>query len=233
MKVHTSFEQNSVEWLAARAGVITASESDALVSPKWEIRKGKGLDTYLAQKLAEKWTGGPISNAMTLDMDLGKIQEDEAIPWLAFEFGWKIERPALITNDDGSIGCSPDGWLGDEGGIEIKCPAAQNHVKYLLAGVVPDDYVAQVQFSMFVTGAKQWKFVSYRRGFPNLVLNVPRDEGAQTAIATALDAFLPRLEVAYARLIELNDGVAPQANPFREAVIREAEPLAPILDYRH
>lgn len=229
MKVHTAFEQNSVEWLSARAGVVTASEIDALVSPKWEVRKGKGMDTYLAQKLAEKWTGGPISNAMTLDMDLGKIQEDEALPWLAFEFGWKIERPALITNDAGTIGCSPDGWLSEGTGIEVKCPAAQNHVKYLLANVVPDDYVAQVQFSMFVTGAKQWKFVSYRRGFPNLVLTVPRIDEAQAAFTTAITAFLPRLDAAFARLIELNGGVIPQVNPFREAVIQEAE----ILDYRH
>lgn len=229
MKIHTAFDQNSVEWLSARAGVVTASEADALITPKFKVREGIGLNTYLAQKLAEKWTGGPISNAMSLDMDLGKIQEEEALPWLAFEFGWKIERPALITDDKAQIGCSPDGWMTGDAGIEIKCPAAQNHVKYLLANAVPDDYVAQVQFSMFVTGMKEWKFVSYRRGFPNLVLTVQRDEAAQKAIAEALGAFLPRLDAAFARMIELNGGVTPQANPFREAVIQEAE----IFDYRH
>ncbi len=231
MKIHTSFEQNSVEWLSARAGVVTASEADALVSPKWEVRKGKGLETYLAQKVAEKWTGGPISNAMTLDMDFGKILEEEAIPWLAFEYDWKIERPALITDDAKTIGCSPDGWLSHGVGVEIKCPAAQNHVKYLLANAVPDDYAAQIQFSMFVTGAQEWRFVSYRRGFPNLVLPVERDEDAQTAISIALAAFLPRLDAAFARLVELNSGEAPRPNPFREAVLREAEPE--IVDYRH
>src|ERR1700742_3572222 len=154
MKIHTAFEQNSVEWLSARAGVITASEADALVSPKWEVRKGKGVETYLAQKVAEKWTQGPISNALTLDMDFGKILEAEAIPWLSFEFGWQIERPALITSDDNSIGCSPDGWLPEGVGLEVKCPTAQNHVKYLLANELADDYAAQVQFSMFVSGAK-------------------------------------------------------------------------------
>jgi hypothetical protein len=227
MKIHTSFEQNSVEWLAARAGVVTASEADALISPKFEVRKGKGLDTYVAQKLAEKWTGGPISNAMTLDMDLGKIQEEEAIPALVFDYGWKIERPALITDDKAQIGCSPDGWLSDGVGLEVKCPAAQNHVKYLLGNVVPDDYVAQVQFSMFVTGAKQWKFVSYRRNFPTLVLTVDRDQEAQDAIKTALDAFLPRLDAAFERLVALNGGERPKANAFRETVMAEAEYFPP------
>ncbi len=224
MKIHTGFEQNSVEWLSARAGVVTASEADALVSPKFEVRKGKGLDTYLAQKVAEKWTGGPISNAMTLDMDFGKILEEEAIPWLAFEYDWSIERPALITSLDDKIGCSPDGWLKEGVGLEIKCPSPQNHVKYLLANVVPDDYVAQIQFSMFVTGAKEWRFVSYRRGFPNLVLGVLRDETAQDAISTALESFLPRLETAYERLVAMNGGERPKANAFREAIMREASP---------
>lgn len=221
MKIHTSFEQNSVEWLSARAGVVTASESDSLITPKFKVRDGIGVNTYLAQKVAEKWTGGPISNALTLDMDFGKILEAEAIPWLAFEFGWKIERPALITSDDWKIGCSPDGMLSENIGIEVKCPSAQNHVKYLLSQQIPEDYVAQVQFSMYVTGARVWHFVSYRRGFPNLVLTINRDEVAQKAISDALDAFLPRLDAAMAQLTNLNGGQRPKPNPFREAVINQ------------
>lgn len=233
MKFHTAFQQNSLEWLSARAGVVTASECDSLVSPKWEIRKGKGVETYLAQKAAERWTGGPISNAMTLDMEFGKILEEEALPWLSLLFDWKIDRPALITNDNGTIGCSPDGWV-DGIGLEVKCPAPQNHVKYLLSQCVPDDYVAQIQFSMFVSGAKEWRFVSYRRGFPKLVLNVSRDEEAQEAISDALEAFLPRLDDAMDKLTILNGGKRPAPNAFREAVLQPApEPKPEIEDFRH
>lgn len=231
MKIYTSFSQNSVEWLSARAGVITASEADNLVTPKWKVKEGIGLNTYVAQKLAEKWTGGPISNAMTIDMELGKIQEDEALPFLSFEYGWQIERPALITDDKATIGCSPDGWVKGGSGIEVKCPSAQNHVKYLLGAVVPDDYLAQVQFSMYVTGATYWAFVSYRRGFPTLVLRVERDEEAQSAISTALAAFQVRFQSGWAKLITLNGGEFPKPNTFRESVLREA--LPEILDFKH
>lgn len=227
MKLHTSFQQNSVEWLSARAGVVTASEADALITPKFKVREGIGLNTYLAQKVAERWTGGPISNAMTLDMDMGKILEGEAIPWLAFETGWNIKHPALVTNDEDTIGCSPDGMIEGNVGIEVKCASAQNHVKYVLANAIPDDYVAQVQFSMYVTGAKQWHFVSYRRGFPNLVLTIARDEAAQDAIKTALDAFLPRLEAAIARLTALNGGERPKPNAFRESVLNQKSEYFP------
>lgn len=223
MKIHTAFEQNSVEWLSARAGVVTASEADALITPKFKVREGIGLNTYLAQKVAEKWTGGPISNAMTLDMDFGKILESEAIPWLEFERDWKIEHPALITSDNGTIGCSPDGWLAGGIGLEVKCPSPQNHVKYLLANAVPDDYLAQIQFSMFVTGAHFWHFVSYRRGFPNLIIEVEVVPAAQDAIKTALDAFLPRLDAAIEQLTALNGGERPKPNPFREAVINQTD----------
>ncbi len=205
MKIHSNFTQNSLEWLQARAGVITASEADNLVTPKWKVRDGKMVDSYLAQKLAEKWTGSPVAGFMTLDMEAGRILEEEAIPWIEFELGATVARPALITDRDGAIGCSPDGMIGDIG-LEIKCPGAPNHVKYLLAGELPEDYFAQVQFSMLVTGCKQWRFLSYNRRFPKLILTIDRDEKAMEAISEAVDGFIQRLDEGYKFLVEKNGG---------------------------
>ena len=199
-------EQNSLEWLLARSGIPTASEFDALISPLWKIRTGQGVDTYLAQKVAEKWLGGPLPGFQTLDMEFGQIREEEAIPFYEFQFGESIQRVGLVTTDDGRTGCSPDGLIGDDGGIEVKCPEAKTHVKYLLAGVVPADYLAQVHGSMFVTGRKWWKFLSYRRNFPPLVLTVERDDEIQKQIGIALDAFLARLDEAMAEMEKLNGG---------------------------
>lgn len=199
-------QQNSLEWLVARAGIPTASEWDALLTPKFEIRKGEMPKTYLARKLAEKWIGGPLPGFSTLDMEFGKILEEEARPWYEFTTGDKVQAVGLVTTDDGRFGCSPDGLIGEDGGLELKCPEAHTHCKYLLNGELPADYTVQVHGSMFAASRPWWKFVSYRRRFPALMLTIERDGAIQATIREALEMFSAQLDGAYDRLCELNGG---------------------------
>ena len=199
--------QGTPEWFGARVGIPTASEFDSIISPgKWEPRKGETPQTYLAKKLAEWWMGTPLLAGGAWATDQGQALEKEAIPWFEFEYNTTVQRVGFVTSDDGRIGCSPDGLIGDDSGIEAKCPDAHTHVKNLLRGEVPPDYLAQVHGSMFVTGRSSWRFLSYRRGFPALVLTVDRDEAIQGAIGDALGAFLERFEAGKNRLKELNGG---------------------------
>ena len=145
MKILNQFPQGSVEWMIARAGLVTASEADALISPLWKIRTGEGVETYLNKKLAERWTGGPLASANTFDMDQGKALEEHARPAYELITGETVEQVALITDDAGTYGCSPDGLLGDAGGLEIKCPKLETHIGYLRAQELPKDYAATKQ----------------------------------------------------------------------------------------
>lgn len=205
IKFHNDFDQNSVEWLKARAGVITASEFDNLITPKGEPKKGQGPESYLALKLAERWLG-PLPSFHGIDMEFGSIREDRAIPFYELKTGQEIQRVAFITNEEETIGCSPDGLIGDDGGIEIKCPEPKAHFKYLLQNKVPDDYYAQVQGSMFVTGRKWWKFLSYRSRCPELLLHVEPDEGFQNTLEEILPLFVARLDRSFSDLCERYGG---------------------------
>lgn len=212
-------EQGSVEWQQARAGIPTASEFGALITPTGEIRKGAMPQSYLAKKIAEWWQGGPILAFNAFDMEQGRILEEEAVPWYESLYDVTINRVGFITTDDGRIGCSPDGLLQD-GGIEIKCPKVETHTGYLLDGGLPDDYLPQVHGSMFVTGLAKWTFLSYRRRFPAHILTVERDDKIQRNIAEALGAFLLKFDAAKKRLEEINGAprperkvYAPSANP--------------------
>jgi len=201
--------QGTPEWLNLRASVPTASEFDQLVTPEFKIRKGQMPETYLAKKLAEKWINGPLPQIGMFHMEQGNILEEEAIPWFEFTYGKKIERVGFVTSDEGRFGCSPDGLLGDDNGIEIKCPAIHTHVAYLMDEGMPKDYVTQVQGAMFVTGRPQWTFVSYSRFLPPLVLVVKRDDNAMEALSEALALFSAKLESGWRRLCELN-GAPPE-----------------------
>ncbi len=217
-------KQHSQEWIEARCAIPTASEFHNLITPKGKIRDGEMPKSYLARKLAEKW-GGPLPGFGSWAMDNGNILEGEALPYVEFEYNWQVQRVGFITTDDGRVGCSPDGLIGDFGGIEVKCPEAPTHVRYLMARGIPDDYAAQVQGSMFVTGRKQWTFLSYRRHYPPLIVHAVPDEEFQESLASALMLFCNDLQQSWDYLVELNGGPPPRRIPmtFSDEIRRGAE----------
>ena len=215
--VERSIVQNTSWWETARAGIPTASEFHNLITPKFKPRDGEMAESYFYMKLSERWTGTPTPGKKTLEMDFGSILEEKAKPHYEFMFDETIAPCGLATTDDGKIGCSPDGLIGEDGGIEIKCPEAKTHTKYLMVGKLPDDYVLQVYGSIFVTGRAWWKFMSYRRDFPAFVTLIDRDEKINAVIEETLKSFCDRLDAGYRRLCEMNGGppkrLAPNPQP--------------------
>ena len=200
MKIH-DVQQGSPQWEALRLGIPTASDFDKLLTPSFAIRTGEMPKTYLHKKLAEKFYGRPMDEGSTFNMDQGNLLEREAMPWLAFAHDIDPYRVGFCTTDDGRIGCSPDALIGEESGLEIKCPTAPIHLKYLLNGELPEDYRCQVHGSMYVTGRPRWMFLSYtRNGLPKLLLTVQRDEAIQAKIHEALTLFLANFDAKYAVL---------------------------------
>lgn len=195
-----SCAQGEQEWLTARLGKVTASEADKILTPEFAIRTGETPKTYLAQKLAERILNRPLEGFSTFETEQGEILEMEARRWFKFEHNHKVREVGFIDHDDGRCGCSPDALLDDDGGLEIKAPQPTNHVKYLLDGKLPKDYVVQVHFSLYVTGRKYWKFVSYRRRFTPFVLTIERDERIMKQIAMALQKFYADFDAALDRL---------------------------------
>jgi hypothetical protein len=204
VKSYPDIEQGSPEWFRLRFGKVTASELNNLLTPQFELRKGEMPYTYLCTKLAESWRGQPLPGFTSFDTEQGEILQDEALPWYQFTFDKKVKYCGFIENDDGTAGCSPDGLIGEDNGIEIKCPAAHTHVKYLMAGGVPKDYLCQVHGSMFVTGFPRWTFLSYRRGFPQLLVEVERSEAIISRIGEAIAKFHVDFAAGRKKIEEMN-----------------------------
>jgi len=205
-------QQGSDEWLQARLGIVTASELDALISPLWQPRKGQGVQTYLAKKIAERWRGCPLNTWSGGSMEQGTLREDEARAWYALDQNVDVRQVGFITTDDGKMGCSPDGLM-DDGGIEIKCPEPHTHVGYLLEGDLPSEYRAQVYGSMLVTGLPRWRFLSYCRGFPPLLLTIEADPKVQDTILGAVERFNEALAEAWAAIETRNGGPPAKYEP--------------------
>lgn len=208
--------QGSAEWLKLRVGVCTASELRHLVTAKYDAdgvaeftaRKWSAEmpNTYLAVKLAEKWRGQADEGFTSYAMEQGSIREHQAIPWYEGIYDVKIKRVGFVTTDDGCFGFSPDGMFEDGCGAECKVPEPKTQVKYLLAGVVPEEYLPQVHGSIYGANAAYWKFMSWRPEFPKLVVHVERDQGILDVIAEAVADFNRRFDCGWARMVEMNGG---------------------------
>jgi hypothetical protein len=201
-------QQGTPEWDRVRRGVVTASEIECLITPLWKPRTGGGAETYLNQKLAEKLivpdeADDEIGGSPSYAADQGTILETLALPWFAFETGLDVQRVGFCLSDDGRIGCSPDGLIGEDAGIEVKSPQAKKHIAYLRAGGLPKEYAAQVHFSMLVTGRASWWFVSYSQSLPKLVVEVKRDESIQEKLRDVVDDFLAMFDREFSKLQEM------------------------------
>ena len=92
------------------------------------------------------------------------------------------------------FGASPDGLIGEDGLIEIKCPIASTMCGYLLENKLPTEYFPQIQGQLFITGRKWCDFVAYYPGLRPLILRVVRDEVFIGKLASSLEIFCRELE---------------------------------------
>ena len=135
MQVH-NVEQGTEEWHNLRLGVPTASRFSDIITPsKGDL--SKSADKYMNELIAEKITLQREQFKMTDWMERGNELEAEARDVYSFLSDNEVTEVGFITNDDGTIGASPDGLIGKDGGLEIKCPKASTMVKYLDKNILP------------------------------------------------------------------------------------------------
>jgi len=167
-------EQGSPEWLAARLGIPSASMFAKLVTTKgiWSA----SADAYINQLVAERLTGEREEVFQSHHMLRGTELEPDARDLYSLISDAEVTEVGFCLHDTLSAGCSPDGLIGEEGGLEIKAPAPSTHVEYLRGGVLPSKYKQQVMGCLWITGREWWDFVSYHPTMKPLIVRVERDE---------------------------------------------------------
>ena len=188
-----SVKQGSLEWLAARAGLPTASNFDRIITTKGEPSTQQ--QKYLYQLAGERLTGMPMETYTNGNMERGKELEAEARKVYEFVTDNEVAQVGFcLESEERKYGCSPDGLIGDKGGIEIKCPTLPVAIEYLDKGILPTAYYQQVQGCLLVTGRAWWDFVSYYPGLPLLIVRVGRDERFLATLSENLCFFYGELE---------------------------------------
>lgn len=196
-------EQGSQEWLALRAGKVTASR----VSDVMSAITTAGYKNYLADLVVERLTGNKTESFTNAAMQWGVEQEPIARAEYEVKTGRFVDQIAFCEHKTiDMFGCSPDGLVGDDGLIEIKCPNTATHIDYVMADKVPTKYIPQIQCQLAVTGRKWCDFVSFDPRLPDglqiLIVRLERD-----------DEYIEKLE---ARVVKFLDEVNSAVNGLKE-----------------
>ena len=185
-----NLEQRSPEWFEQRRGIVTASAVGRLITPTLKVADNdvsRGVTATLATERITGWTEEtPVSSDMWRGIEMEPYARDE----YAYHHA-PVETVGFmrLEGDAWTLGYSPDGLVGEDGLLEIKCPRAKTHVRTILDDEVPAHYIAQLQAGLFVSGRAWIDFVSYVTGLPLYVKRVTPNEDWFDAIRNACIAF--------------------------------------------
>jgi len=188
--------QGSPEWLAERAGKVTASMVSAVLAKP----ETAGFRDYQAQLVAEILTGKPQgSDYVNAAMAFGTEMEPLARSAYEAETGFSVDEVGFCQHPTiERAGASPDGLVGNSGLVEIKCPKVATHLAYLLSGVVPAGYKNQMMWQMSCTNRDWCDFVSFRPDLPEhlqlFIIRYKRDPARILELETAVVAFLDSVD---------------------------------------
>ena len=189
MQIYSNQElgQKSNEWLLKRAEYFTASEAQAIASD------GAGLDT-LCKKKAMILSGIEPSDFSNEHTDRGNELEPIARSMFELETGFVVDEVGFIADEKKSIGCSPDGLIGNDYGIEIKCINNEKYADMIFSDdklkKAESKYIWQCQHSLLVTGRKMWYLVYYNPNFKQnlIILEIYPDEEKHKKILCGVES---------------------------------------------
>lgn len=200
-------EQGTPEWHQQRLGKATASKiSDIIAKTKSGYSTSRA--NYAAQLVAERLTGQPTECFTNAAMQWGTDHEADARRAYAFYSDADVAQCGFVDHPTIDMaGASPDGLVGEDGLVEIKCPITATHIATLQGQSIPDKYRVQMLWQMACTGRSYCDFASYDPRLPEnmrlFVKRLDRDDAAIAELEREVAAFLAEVDQTVANLTEL------------------------------
>lgn len=191
LRTFPDIEQRTDEWLELRRGILTASTIGQLITPSLKPASNQASRSLTLTLVAERITGHIDPVFVSDDMLRGQMEEPLARDAYSQFRDALVDQIGFLTEDKWgfTIGASPDGLVGNDGGIEVKSRRAKKHLQTILSDAVPPENMAQVQTCMLVSGREWWDYISYSAGLPLWVKRVHPDKQWQKAIIIAAETF--------------------------------------------
>lgn len=197
--------QGSAEWFAARLGKVSASRIADVVA-RTKTGYGASRANYLAELVAERLTGTPAEKFSNAAMAWGAEQEPAARSMFELMHDVSVAQVGLVLHPTIDMACaSPDGLVGEDGLVEIKCPNTATHIETLLSETVDGKYIKQMHWQMACTGRRYCWFASYDPRLPAemqlFTRRIDRDDRMIAELELEAIAFLVEVDDTVAKLV--------------------------------
>lgn len=195
LTIHETLEQGEPEWFEARRGLMTASELSLVLTPQLKIANNEKTRLHAFELAAQRLTGYTEPSYIGENALRGWADEIRARDLYSEHFQ-PVREIGGMCRDFGSfkLWCSPDGLVGDDGGIEVKSRQQKHQIRTVYESKVPDEHWLQVQAFLLVSGRSWIDYLSYSGGMELWRIRVEPDEGTHSAIRTACEAFEYRVQ---------------------------------------
>jgi putative phage-type endonuclease len=198
-------QQNTEEWHQARLGKVTASRIAEVMAQGRGSAPSATRANYRAQLVVERLTDRPTDTFTNAAMQHGTETEPQARATYTLTTGRNVEEAGFVDHPTIVMaGASPDGLVGDDGLVEIKCPNSATHIATLLGAEIDGKYVKQMQWQMACTGRAWCDFVSFDPRLPDEmqihIRRVERDEGMIADLMREVRVFLAEVDAEVAAL---------------------------------
>lgn len=216
----TDIIQGTDAWKQLRVGLVTGTGFKKIMTSGKGSAPSLVRQGYLTELITQRITGAPSEGFFASeDMRNGIEREPDARRLFEYHTGKLVSELSFFKHPWMKMGVSPDGLIGSDEGLEVKCPKQHTHMEYLkLTHLPPEEYKDQVYGSLMVTGRKRWYFASYHPNFPPElqlhVICVERDEDYITKLEAATSKFLAEVNVGVKEMKEKIAAIR-AANPER------------------
>lgn len=212
LTIHKTLEQGSEAWLEARRGLMTASELSLVLTPQLKIADNEKTRLHAFELAAQRLTGHTEPSYIGENAMRGWADEIRARDLYSEHFQ-PVREIGGMVRDFGAfkLWCSPDGLVGDDGGIEVKSRLQKHQMRTVFENEVPDEHKLQVQAFLLVSGREWIDYLSYSGGMELWRIRVEPDPATHDAIKSACEAFEERIQeimrVYEERIDSLGSGV--------------------------
>lgn len=160
--------QGTPEWLIARRGKLTSSRYADVQATTKAGKPSASRYNYLMELASEHITKRVVEHHVTPAMEWGIEQQPFAQAAYEISQDCSVESVGLVVHPEIELfACSPDGLSGDHGLVEFKCPTDRVHLEYLRDGVIPEDYIPQLEAQLACMPERHWNdFVSFNPNMP-------------------------------------------------------------------
>lgn len=191
-------EQGTDEWFNSRLGRATASHFADIMANGRGGGESAGSINYRAQLVAERTSGQKAETYKSKEMQWGNDMEPLARLKYVLQSGNDVRESGFFAHNDIHAGASPDGLIGEDGAIEIKCPNTATHIETLKKQSVPTQYLWQIQGQLWMTGRKWCDFISHDPRLPGnaslFVKRVMRDDDKIAELEKKVREFLQKVD---------------------------------------